>query len=147
MNGRDRSYWLLALLIRLVIGVTFIVASYHKILHPDAFAQSVYYYHMVPSSLLHIFALYLPWLELVAGVFLIVGWKARGAAVLTALMTLAFIIGLWSALVRDLDISCGCFGTDEGHSVGMSLLIRDIIMFLALGFYLWIERRKELQAA
>ncbi|MBC8366351.1 DoxX family membrane protein [bacterium] len=147
MNGRDRTYWVLALLIRLVIGVTFIVASYHKILHPDAFAQSVYYYHMVPASLLHIFALYLPWLELVAGISLIIGCKAKGAAILTALMTLAFIVGLSTSLARNLDISCGCFGTDEGHSVGMSLLIRDIIMFGALGFFLWIERRKELLRA
>ncbi len=143
MTGRDRFLWVLALLIRLVIGVTFVVASYHKILDPKAFAQSVYYYHMVPAPLLHLFALYLPWLELVAGLALIVGWKRGGAAVLTALMTLAFIVGLSYALARNLDISCGCFGTDSGHSVGLSLLIRDIVMLAALILFLWIDRRQK----
>jgi hypothetical protein len=36
-----------------------------------------------------------------------------------------------TALVRGLDISCGCFNTDGGHGVGLDLLWRDLLLLLA----------------
>ena len=143
MTKRERLLWTLSWLIRLVVGITFIVAAWPKIVHPDAFALSVYYYHMMPASLLHAFALLVPWLEMVTGIALIIGWGRRGAALLVALLLLMFILGLSTALARGLDISCGCFGTDGGHAVGISLLIRDVAMFLALLLFLRIEKPKD----
>jgi len=138
-----RRFRILATLIRLVVGATFIAASYGKILEPESFAQSVYYYHMVPASLLHLFAIILPWMELLAGLALVLGPKRRGAALLAIVMTVLFMIGLSSALVRDLDISCGCFGTEGGHAVGSGLLLRDGAMLLALLLFLLLERSSE----
>jgi len=131
----------LAVLIRMGVGVTFIAAAWHKVLDPASFALATYYYHMVPDGLLHLFALFLPWLEMVTGVAVIVGWGRRGAALLIIAMLLMFIVGLAVALTRGLDISCGCFGTDGGHAVGLSLLVRDALLVLVLGLYLWIEAR------
>jgi uncharacterized membrane protein YphA (DoxX/SURF4 family) len=132
MNERLREIlsnrWVI-LGIRLVLGVTFIVASIDKIIHPDGFAQSIYNYRMLPHSTINLMAIVMPWLELVCGILIIVGMFLRGSAFWIGLMLLIFIIALSSALARGLDISCGCFSVEGGHGVDIGLLVRDIIMF------------------
>lgn len=112
-------------------GIVFIWASLDKIQHPGAFAQVIANYRMVPMPLLHSFAWLLPLVEAIVGLALIAGWQRRGAALLATLMTVMFIIAIASALARGLDISCGCFDTAEGGSVGMDLLLRDIVLLAA----------------
>ncbi len=131
---------LLGILCRAGVGSVFIYASLDKLSHPDGFAQAVYHYRMVPMTLLHPFALLLPMVELVLGIALILGWARRGAALLGGTLSLVFIVALSIALARGLDISCGCFHTDGGHQVGMSLLVRDAVLLLACLPPLILER-------
>lgn len=119
--------WLLAA----ILGATFVVASLDKIANPGDFAQSVYFYRLLPLPLLHPFALVLPWVELLAGAALLLPPLRRGAALLVAGMNLMFIIALISALWRGLDIHCGCFDAAGGHGVDLGLIVRDVLMFLA----------------
>ncbi len=127
-------------IVQMIIGGTFVYASLDKIAHPDAFAQIVYYYRMLPESLLHLMALYLPWLELITGLALITGVRKRGAAMLVSIMLAMFVVALLSAISRDLDISCGCFSTGEGHGVGWDLIRRDIVMFFGCILILFQRR-------
>jgi uncharacterized membrane protein YphA (DoxX/SURF4 family) len=128
-------------LMRALVAVTFIYASVDKIANPGDFAQNVYYYRLVPMALLHTFALLLPWVEMVAGIALLIPSVTRGAALLSGLMTLVFVVGITAALARGLDISCGCFNTGAGHKVGLDLLYRDILL-LAGCFLLVIQPPK-----
>lgn len=121
---------LLVLGCRLIVGCVFIYASLDKLQHPDAFAQAIHNYRMVPYALLHAMAMLLPILEMVTGVALVVGLWQRGAALLTGLLTVIFMVAISVALSRGLDISCGCFHTDGGHGVGLSLLARDAVLLL-----------------
>lgn len=118
----------LDLALRLAVGITYLVAAPHKILHPEAFAQATFNYRILPAIFLHPVAFYLPWLELVAGLALIIGVQRRGAALFSTVMTLVFIAGISAALMRGLDISCGCFTVENGHSVGLDLLLRDLLL-------------------
>lgn len=118
----------LELLIRIFVGGTFVYASVDKIIHPDAFAQSIYYYRIVPIELLHPFALLLAPLELVTGLALLFGKFRKGASLLITLMLLVFMVAIISALYRDLNISCGCFNTDGGHAIGLQILFRDLVL-------------------
>ena len=127
-------------LLRLSVAVIFVYASIDKIANPGAFAQNVYYYRFLPLFLLHPFALYLPTVETVAGIGLLLPWSRRGAALICSGMTLVFIVGVSWALLRNLDISCGCFNTGEGHKVGLDLLIRDFLL-LAGCLLLLFQRR------
>lgn len=122
---------ILTLLCRLLVGGVFIYASLDKLVHPQAFAQAIYHYRLLPLSLLHQFAIVLPMVELVVGVSLIAGIQQRGAALIAMLLNLIFIAALASALARNLDISCGCFHTDGGHAVGLTLIWRDLILLIA----------------
>jgi uncharacterized membrane protein YphA (DoxX/SURF4 family) len=123
---------ILALGCRLVAGVVFVYASLDKMLHPDAFAQLVYNYRLLPLPLLHPFAVLLPPLEATVGIALILGVARRGAALIAAALTVVFIGAILSAMVRGLDISCGCFSTEasSGHGVGTGLLIRDLALLV-----------------
>jgi uncharacterized membrane protein YphA (DoxX/SURF4 family) len=122
---------------RLVVGVVFLYASLNKIADPFGFADAVYNYRVLPIVLLHPFALLLPWVEAVAGFSLLLGLYRRGAALLAALMALAFTIAVSAALARGLDISCGCFHTDGGAAVGRDLLVRDFFLLAACVFLLF----------
>ena len=119
---------LLVLACRLILGGVFIYASLDKLQHPGAFAQAIHNYHMLPPALLHLAAHFLPVLEILTGVLLVLGIWRRGAAALVAAMLLVFIVAIAIALAQGLDISCGCFHTDGGHGVGLSLLFRDLLL-------------------
>ena len=107
---------LLTMAFRLFVGITFIYASYYKIVDPDAFARSIWYYHMVPGSLINLMALVLPMVELLCGLALILGLFYRGSVLLVNLMTVMFIAALLSAVARGIDIDCGCFKAGKASS-------------------------------
>jgi uncharacterized membrane protein YphA (DoxX/SURF4 family) len=114
--------------IRLVLGFVFIYASIDKIANPAGFAEAIYNYRMLPHWTINFMALVMPWLELFCGVLIVAGPLFRGSAFMIGVMLVVFIIAISFALVRGLDISCGCFTTEGGHGVAVDLLIRDILM-------------------
>ena len=139
----DNDY--LTLLFRVTLGIVFIVASYYKVVYPNEFAESIWYYHLVPGSLINLMALILPWVELVCGVCLIVGVFYRGAVWLVNLMMVVFIIALWSAVSRGLDIDCGCFKASKGSGGDtMRSLLLDIPLII-LSLQLLVSRSKKWQ--
>jgi putative oxidoreductase len=130
----------LVLACRLAIGLVFIIAAMSKVSDPGGFAHAVYNYHLLPLWALHPFALLLPWVELVIGAAMLAGIYRQGAALLAGLLTLLFMVAVASALARNLDISCGCFHTEGGSAVGLSLLFRDLALLVACGVVLLSPR-------
>jgi len=119
----------LTLLVRLAIGGIFIYASAYKILDPGSFARSIWYYHIVPGSLINLMALILPWLEFICGLTLILGIWYRGSVVLINLLTIVFIAALAIAVARGISIDCGCFKAARAtNSSAIDALWRDIVM-------------------
>jgi uncharacterized membrane protein YphA (DoxX/SURF4 family) len=104
------------LIFRLVLGATFIYASLDKIAHPEQFAKIVYNYKILPGFLINIYAVTLPWVELLAGCLLVI-----------------FVIAISINLLRGVNLNCGCFSTNPaGKKEGVSLLFKDFI-FLFMG--------------
>ncbi len=124
--------------IRLTLGFVFIYAAIDKIAQPGAFAENIYNYRMLPHWAINVMALVMPWLELICGVLIIAGVFLRGSAFLIGLMLGVFIIAISAALVRGLDISCGCFTMEGGHGVAVDLLIRDVLMFAGAAIVLFL---------
>lgn len=123
----------LVLIFRLVLGFTFIYASLDKIVHPDQFARIVYNYKILPHFLINIYAVTLPWVELCAGLFLILGIFTESASLLICFLLLVFIVAISINLYRGVNLNCGCFSTNPaGKKEGANLLIKDFI-FLYLG--------------
>ena len=117
---------------RWILGLTFIYASYHKIIAPEDFAKIVYGYDLFPGIFINLIAIVLPFLELVAGFTLIIGLYPRSAAVIINALLLAFITVLAINLFRGHEFDCGCFSAAQSgysSSPGVTLL-RDIIYFI-----------------
>lgn len=95
---------------RLVLAGVLIVAGWGKIGNPVLSVQAVEAYDLLPKSLATAVGYGLPILEIVVGVLLVVGLLTRAAGVISALLMLAFVIGIASAWARGLRIDCGCFG-------------------------------------
>lgn len=123
----------IVLIFRLVLGVTLVYASLDKIANPDQFARIVYNYRILPEFLINVFAVTLPYVELVTGLFLIFGLFIESASLLASFLFVVFIIAISINLLRGIDLNCGCFSTDPaGKKEGASLLVSDFI-YLYLG--------------
>ncbi|NPV82843.1 MAG: DoxX family membrane protein [Candidatus Aminicenantes bacterium] len=99
------------LLLRLIVGGVFIWAAVTKIADPLAFAQDVRNYRLVGQTLSFLTAIFLPWVELIAGVCLVIGVYPRSSAFLISGLLAFFIVLVAVTMVRGIDVDCGCFGT------------------------------------
>jgi putative oxidoreductase len=114
--------------VRIVLGFVFVYAALEKIFQPEAFARDISYYRLLPNLLLNLFAIILPWIELLAGLFLLVGVLTRGSALVISSLLVLFGVAIAVSLARGLDISCGCFGTASARKVGWTTLGEDLLM-------------------
>ncbi len=89
---------------------------------PPAFAHMIYNYKLAPGWAINALAITLPWVELLAGLALILGTWKRDAAALIGLMLLAFIAAVGVNLARGHAIDCGCFDVrDAGKTEAQRL--------------------------
>ena len=74
------SPWL-TIRVQLALGALFVAAALPKIIDPPSFAHMIYNYRILPSNLINISSLVMPWLELVCGLALIIGvWRKPALA-------------------------------------------------------------------
>lgn len=132
------------LLARLVTGGVWIVAGALKITEPSASIAAVRAYELLPGSVAEVVGIALPGLEVVIGLALVAGVLTRGAAVLSALLFVAFIIGIASVWARGIEIDCGCFGgggADPGATSAYPWEIaRDAALLAASLLVAWLPR-------
>jgi uncharacterized membrane protein YphA (DoxX/SURF4 family) len=121
---------------RFLLGGIFIFASYDKILNPGAFAEAVFNYQILPNNMVNLTAIILPWLELIVGFCLIIGWWLPGAVVIVNVLMIIFISALTFNLARDLDVHCGCFSTDVSETAAIWLTLLRDTFFLVVSFFL-----------
>ena len=93
-----------------IIGGLFIYAGVVKVLDPVGFAGDIENYKMLPWPIGVRLAFYLPWLEILCGVALIVRRFYWGGWFILTMLMAVFILASIVAKARGLDISCGCFG-------------------------------------
>ena len=127
---------------RIILGIIFIYASYHKIINPGKFAKVIYNYKIISSpTIINFLAIFLPWLEFFIGIFLIVGIFKGGASTISTLLLLVFIIAIIYTMLKGIDTNCGCFNFKESSKIGFSLLIRDFL-FIIISLYVTIYSYK-----
>ena len=77
-NTIGHRYFLLG--VRIVLGFIFIFASIEKIAQPEEFAKAITNYRLLPTPAVNLFAIVLPWVELLAGLFFSADWRQQPAS-------------------------------------------------------------------
>lgn len=130
---------------RIVLGAVFVYASWDKILDPSSFARIIANYQIVSSGIGDLSALFLPWLELVCGICLIINCWPRASAIIITGMLIVFMAALSYNIYRGMDIHCGCFTLTENAPSSMWFdLVRDAL-FLSLAVGIGLHRSPEEQ--
>jgi uncharacterized membrane protein YphA (DoxX/SURF4 family) len=125
---KDRAAWVNAIL-RLLVGGVFVSAALFKIADPANFALAIANYRLAPHALNNLIAVLLPWIEVLSGMLVLTGIWLRAAALVIASLTAIFTLAIVSALMRGLNIECGCFGTVGGRHIGLFSLLLDTTLF------------------
>lgn len=99
-------------LLRIIIGTVFLVSGFEKVIGPyQNFMYVIEGYDVFSPLMQEYIAKILPWMELIIGLFLVLGLWIQVSLKITALMIAGFIIIVSQALVRGLHLGeCGCFG-------------------------------------
>lgn len=127
---------------RAILAVVFLAAAIPKIRDPAGFAKSIHHYQLLPDAWINPLAIFLPWLEWVVAVALLIAPRLRrGALLLIAAMLVMFIGAIGSAMARGINIDCGCFSTGgNGMRAGGPHLVFDLAL-LTLAFFELKRRR------
>ena len=139
MNGANRY---LPAAVRVLLGAVFIYASLLKIADPVAFAGSVAAYKILPYFASYLTAAVLPFVELSCGLLLVCGYRVKGGALIIAIMNVVFMIALGAAIVRGLDIDCGCFKQGGAKTTPWTALLRDVVFLAMTVFVLKTEAKR-----
>jgi uncharacterized membrane protein YphA (DoxX/SURF4 family) len=98
------------LLLRVLLGGMLLAAGGLKVGHASSLAASIAEFRLLPAAIVGPLALALPYLEILLGVYLVIGLFTRFAGTLAALEFLIYAAAIASAIVRRIPAGCGCFG-------------------------------------
>jgi uncharacterized membrane protein YphA (DoxX/SURF4 family) len=134
---------------RLLLGGIFVYAGYAKLVYPNhnlwpyfmlkfsistnlsTFAFQVESYKVLGAEGASLVAHTLPFVEIVLGLLLLIGWKFRiWAAIVTAILA-GFLTLVTRAYLLHMEINCGCFGTPEPLT-GVTVLRDSALVALAV---------------
>ena len=135
----------LLLVFRLLVGVVFAYSGIVKALDPLDFAQQVRNYRTVGQDLAFLVAVYLPWLEILAGAFLAAGVLKKASAALISLMLGGFIALVVVTIMRGIDVDCGCFGAFSRRA-DWRLLFEDAVLLAMSLAVLWAGKTGRIRA-
>jgi uncharacterized membrane protein YphA (DoxX/SURF4 family) len=126
-------------LARWALAVVWGYAGLSKVADPEATVRAVRAYRLLPEPAVLVMGYGLPFLEIGLAVLLLFGLATRVLGSISAVLFVAFIVGVASAWARGLAIDCGCFGgggqIDPGATRYVQEIIRDV-GFLAMAAWL-----------
>jgi uncharacterized membrane protein YphA (DoxX/SURF4 family) len=141
-------------IVGLLVGALFIFAGLTKmvdfqpfrVLDPMDFARDIDNYKILPWSISVLLALYLPWLEIICGLALVLRRLYSGALALLLALLVVFIGASFAAKARGIDITCGCFGHVSDQLSFAWHIVLDLAILAAV-VALWLTRSNDRMAA
>jgi putative oxidoreductase len=127
-------------LCRVVLGGIFVYAALAKIGNYQGFTVAINNYQILSALLTPVVARVLPWMELVIGGLLVLGFFVRPASVAAAILLTCFTGALILALTRGSGISCGCFSCSPAP-ISCWTIVRDITLILMAVFVYGSEKK------
>jgi uncharacterized membrane protein YphA (DoxX/SURF4 family) len=134
---------------RLLLGGIFVYAGYAKLTYPNhtlwpyfmlkfsvsanlsTFAFQVESYKVLGAAGSTFVAHTLPFVEIILGLLLLIGWQFRIWAAAVTTILFGFLVLVTRAYLLHMDINCGCFGTPEPLTL-MTVLRDSALLALAI---------------
>ena len=124
-------------LIRVFLGVILGWAGVVKIHDPEAFIKIVKAYNLLPEGLVVLWGIFLPWIELVTGIFLFSGLWHKSAVLSSFGLFFVFSTAVSINILRGADIACGCFGFNDTNLY--VVLLQDLVLLLCCYFLFFLK--------
>ena len=133
LASRLTAPWV-SVVVRVLVGGLFVFAGFSKIALPHAeVVAQIQQYTVIPRAFTPLVATVLPWVEVVSGTALFIGFYTTSAAVLVGLQLLSFSLLMIVVLLAGVSIEdCGCFGNLGWRETPLQVLIRDVVMLVML---------------
>jgi uncharacterized membrane protein YphA (DoxX/SURF4 family) len=113
---------------QIAIGCVFLAAALGKIGDLAGFSLQIHNYHLAPTWGENLIAVVLPWIELVAGLALVVGVVPRAGAIVVLTLKLLFTVAEGAAWARGLNFECGCFGKADASRIGARKFLENVAL-------------------
>ncbi|HBL16519.1 MAG TPA: DoxX family protein [Elusimicrobia bacterium] len=118
---------------RIAVGLVLLSAGLYKASSPpEEFAAVLEAYYILPPEQTVTAASVMPWVEILVGLSMALGFKSRRAAAAGALLFAVFIGALASVLLRGIPLTdCGCFGWGLRLDPKHTILLDSVLLCLA----------------
>ncbi|MCX7610082.1 MAG: DoxX family membrane protein [Ignavibacterium sp.] len=136
---RNKILEIFLLIARVFLAFIFIYAGIEKISNLAAFSQSIQNYRLLPVEVINLFAITIPWIELICGLLLLFGISVRENSLIISSLLFVFTLAVAISMIRGLNFDCGCFG--KPSPIGWKKLGENSLM-LILGILLFIYDSK-----
>ena len=131
----------LATPVRWLLGAIFVVAGALKVAAPGDFHTDLAAYGIpLPDFTLRLVAVAFPFLEIFCGTALLVGLWPETVGALSAGLCLVFVLMLGQAMLRGLELKCGCLGEgDSGWFDRPSVALARAALMLCAAVWSWLK--------
>ena len=120
---------LTTLIIRVLLGFVFLFSGASKLGDLKSFAEAIENYRLLPSATVNLFALVVPWLEMLAGLAVLTGILLRGGALVLTSLLFVFTCAIALAVANGVDITCGCsLPFSSAARVGWKKLVENLLL-------------------
>jgi len=148
MSGKGKLWAesvLLQFPLRVGLGGLFAFAAYNKINGVQSFANAIKGFSIVDADkyghLIVVAAYTMPWVEMIAGVLLVLGLWSRASAVAVWIMLVGFIAALVHVIMDEsISPDCSCFGDMNlicESTVGWCQVIRNSVLLVPCSYLVW----------
>ncbi len=136
---RETAFPSFALLLRLGLGVTLVVAGVGKLQDATAAQAATEAALHVSGTLATVLTLLISVVEILIGIHLVAGLLLRWSTLAAALLCAVFFVFVNYLWVTGFTGGCGCFGVFGGGSPGPAETLRDGLL-LAVAIGAWLTR-------
>ncbi len=130
-------------LLRFLLGTFFLIVGLIKVWDLDRFTEDIFNYQLLFPPYDGYAAYLVAWLEVFAGLVVLIGWRGTlGGLLLIGGMLAAFIGALSIAAAKGLNINCGCFGSsDEPTNFPLHIGMNASLLLITGILFVWQLRR------